>query len=129
MGRVLKWLGIVLGVLVLLIVGALAMLETSWARDFVARRASAALGREVRIDENFDIDWSLTPKIRAGGIHLANTDWAGGGDMADIGAVEVTLDLRRLISGTVAIPQLTLIDPKLKLARDARALGTGTSPT
>ena len=98
MGRVLKWLGIVLGVLVLLIVGAFAMLETSWAREFVARRASDALGREVRIDENFDIDWSLTPKIRAGGIHLANTDWAGGGDMADIGAVEVTLDLRRLVS-------------------------------
>ena len=37
MGRVLKWLGIVLGVLVLLIVGAFAMLETSWARDFVAK--------------------------------------------------------------------------------------------
>ncbi|HYI71680.1 MAG TPA: hypothetical protein VEX87_18115 [Skermanella sp.] len=55
---------------------------------FAAKRASAALGREVRIDENFDIDWSPTPKIRAGGIHLANTGWAGGGDMADVGAVE-----------------------------------------
>jgi uncharacterized protein involved in outer membrane biogenesis len=127
-GRVLKWLGIGLGVLVLLIVGALAMLETSWARDFVARRASAALGREVRIDENFHIDWSLTPKIRAGGIHLANTDWAGGGEMADIGAVEVTLDLRRLISGTVAIPQLTLIDPKVKLARNAEGTGNWDFP-
>jgi AsmA family protein len=126
--RVLKWLGIVLGVLVLLIVGAFAMLETSWAREFVAKRASAALGREVRIDENFDIDWSLRPKIRAGGIHLANTDWAGGGDMADIGAVEVTLDLPRLISGTVAIPELTLIDPKLKLARDAQGTGNWDFP-
>jgi uncharacterized protein involved in outer membrane biogenesis len=127
-GRVLKWLGIVLGVLVLLIVGALAMLETSWAREFVAKRASAALGREVRIDENFDIDWSLTPKIRAGGIHVANTDWAGGGDMADIGAVEVTLDLPRLISGTIAIPELTLIDPKLKLARDAQGAANWDFP-
>jgi len=127
-GRVLKWLGIVLGVLVLLIVGAFAMLETSWARDFVAKRASAALGREVRIDENFDIDWSLRPKIRAGGIHLANTDWAGGGDMADIGAVEVTLDLPRLLSGTIAIPQLTLIDPKLKLARDAQGAANWDFP-
>ena len=128
-GRVLKWLGIVLGVLVLLIVGAFAMLETSWARDFVAKRASAALGREVRIDENFDIDWSLTPKIRAGGIHLANTDWAGGGDMADIGAVEVTLDLRRLIGGTIAIPQLTVIDPKLNLARDAQGAANWDFPS
>jgi uncharacterized protein involved in outer membrane biogenesis len=127
-GRVLKWLGIVLGVLVLLIVGAFAMLETSWAREFVAKRASAVLGREVRIDENFDIDWSLTPKIRAGGIHVANTDWAGGGDMADIGAVEVTLDLRRLVSGTVAIPELTLIDPKLKLARDAQGTANWDFP-
>jgi uncharacterized protein involved in outer membrane biogenesis len=127
-GRVLKWLGIVLGVLVLLIVGAFAMLETSWAREFVARRASDALGREVRIDENFDIDWSLRPKIRAGGIHLANTDWAGGGDMADIGAVEVTLDLPRLFSGTVAIPELTVIDPKLKLARDAQGTGNWDFP-
>ena len=128
MGRVLKWLGIVLGVLVLLIVGAFAMLETSWAREFVARRASDALGREVRIDENFDIDWSLRPKIRAGGIHLANTDWAGGGDMADIGAVEVTLDLPRLLSGTVAIPELALIDPKLKLARDAQGTANWDFP-
>ena len=128
MARMLTWPGISLGVLVLLVVGAFAMLETSWARDFVAKRASAALGREVRIDENFDIDWSLTPKIRAGGIHVANTDWAGGGDMADIGAVEVTLDLRRLVSGTVAIPQLTLIDPKLNLARDAQGTANWDFP-
>ena len=48
--------------------------------------------------------------------------------MADIGAVEVTLDLRRLIGGTVAIPQLTLIDPKLKLARDAQGTGNWDFP-
>ncbi|EWY38220.1 hypothetical protein N825_14750 [Skermanella stibiiresistens SB22] len=118
-----KWLGIVIGVLVLLVVGSLLMLETSWAREFVAKRASAALGREVRIDENFDIDWSLTPRIRAGGIHLANTEWAGEGDMADIGAVEVTLDLRKLVGGTIVIPQITLIDPKIKLARNAEGTG------
>ena len=44
MGRVLKWLGIVLGVLVLLIVGAFAMLETSWAREFVAKPGERRAG-------------------------------------------------------------------------------------
>ncbi len=128
MGRVLKWVGIVIGVLLLLVVGALLMLETSWARDLVARQASAALGREVTIDENFDIDWSLTPRIRAGGIHVANADWAGDKNMADIGAVEVTIDLRRLIGGTISIPEVKLIDPKINLARNAEGTGNWDFP-
>jgi len=131
--RVLKWIGIVLGVLVLLIVGALAMLETSWARDFIASRASAALGREVRIDENLDIDWSLTPRIRVAGLHVANTDWAGalwkdGANMADIGAVEATVDLRKLVGGTISIPELAIIDPKLRVARNAQGEGNWPKP-
>lgn len=131
MKRVLKILAVVAAVLVLLVAGALFLLESKWARDMIAQRASEALGREVSL-EGLDIDWSspLHPRIRATGIRVANAEWAEGGDMAEVDAATVQVDLPALISGRVVLPEVALEGPRLNLERNAEGVanwefGTG----
>lgn len=120
MKRVLKILAVIAALLLLLVVGAMALLESNWARGVIAERASAALGRQVSL-EGLDIDWSspLRPRIRATGIRVANAEWAEGGDMAEVDAATVQVDLTALVSGRVVLPEVALDGPRLRLERNA----------
>ncbi|WP_207478214.1 AsmA family protein [Arenibaculum pallidiluteum] len=119
MPRALKWTGIILGGLVLLVVGAALALETRWFRDFAAGKASAALGREVTI-EDIDFRWSppWRPVVRVEGLRIANADWAGSEPMADVGAASVRIDLPKLIGGRIVLPEVEIDRPVLRLARN-----------
>ena len=81
----------------------------------------------MRIDENFDIDWSLRPKIRAGG-SISPTPT---GRAAAIGRYRRRRGHARPARAdqrNVAIPELTLSILKLKLARDAQGTGNWDFP-
>lgn len=124
MPRFLKWIGVVLGVLVLLVVGAALALETKWFRDFATARASAALGREITV-EDIDFRWvpPWRPTIRVEGLRVANAEWAGTEPMADIAAATVRVSLPGLLSGRPSFPEVVLERPKLRLARNEEGVG------
>jgi len=88
-------------------------------RGPIARYASYRLHRQVRIDGNLHVHlWSWTPRVDVGGLHIANTKWAGGGDMADVGHLTVTVKLLPLLGGNIKLPLVNIEKSSLLYVRN-----------
>ncbi|HEY1962498.1 MAG TPA: AsmA family protein [Rhizomicrobium sp.] len=102
----LKWAG---GTLVLLTLLVLIFFDWNMLRGPLARYASHRLHRTVQIQGNLHVHlWSWTPRVDVGGIRVANTKWAGGGDMAKIGHLAVSVKLWPLLGGHIRLPLVDL---------------------
>jgi len=124
---VLKWTGIVLGTLLVVLLIALAVLQANAdaLRGPIARVASAHLGRAVRIDGRLQLHLlSWTPRVIVNQLRLANPDWAkpavAPADMARIGELQVSLSIPALFKGEVLLPYLGLDDSDINLVRDPK---------
>ncbi len=118
-----RWLsvsGLVLGVIVI----ALALFQWDWLVPLVNRQASAALGRPVTI-QHLHVHLAQTTRIEADGVVIANpADWPGGGDFATadrLGLDIVPMDYIR--HRQITIPVIDLQAPKL----DAHQVANGTA--
>src|SRR5580700_6037141 len=75
---VLKWTGIVVGSLLVVLLIALAVLDANAdaLRGPIARAASAHLGRAVHIDGRLQLHLlSWTPRVVVNQLRIANPDW------------------------------------------------------
>jgi len=105
----LKWAGGILGVVLIAIAIVLVFFDWNMLRRPIARYASHRLHRQVRIEGNLHVHlWSWTPRADVGGVHIANTKWAGGGDMADVGHLALSVRLWPLLSGHLRLPLVQL---------------------
>jgi uncharacterized protein involved in outer membrane biogenesis len=86
-------------------------------RDYVVGRLSEMAGRELTVEGDMQIDLAWEPTIRLEEVRVANADWAEAPHMLKLEALEITLDMRRLLRGEVRLPRLALIGPQLFLER------------
>src|SRR3546814_11456002 len=105
MVRVLKWAGIVIGLIFGLAVFAVLLLDWNMAKGPLVERVSAATGREFAIEGDIAVDWSLTPHVTVNGIKRANADWSERPQKVEI----------QLLRFAVKLPQL----PRFRLAPQA----------
>jgi uncharacterized protein involved in outer membrane biogenesis len=112
-----------LGISSLLIVAlALFLAWFNWnrLRGPIARQASAMTGRQVRIDGNLAVHpWSWTPSATVDGLKIGNPAWMGGGDVADIDRLTVSVKLLPLLIFRVELPLVQAERPTIALYRDA----------
>ncbi len=112
---------VIAGALVLLVAGVLIFFPVGRIKSLVAARASAALGREVVIDEaRLSLRGGLG--VRLQGVRLGNPPGFGGAPLATVAAVDLRLRLPPLLRGRVEADRLVVSGPKLRLQR--RADGT-----
>lgn len=101
------------------IVLILIFFDWNMLRGPLARYASHRLHRTVHIDGNLHVQlWSWTPRIDVSGLRIANTDWAGGGDMANVGHLVVTVRLMPLFAGRTILPLVDVQRSSLLVVRD-----------
>jgi hypothetical protein len=119
--RALKWGGGILGGLVVALILVLIFMPWNWLRGPIARYASHRLHRQVTIAGNLNVHlFSWTPRADVGSIRIANTKWAGGGDMADVGHLAVSVKLMPLLfRWHVLMPLVAVENASLLLVRDA----------
>jgi len=108
---------VVLITISILVSGLLIMAQTNWFAQALARQASQALQRELRLAGALQIDWSLHPRIHVPELTLANAAWAGERPLLQLQSAELTLDLPALLRGQLAIRDLFLKQPQLVLVR------------
>ncbi|MDE2393876.1 MAG: AsmA family protein [Burkholderiales bacterium] len=113
--------GLAAAALTLLALPALAVLciavfGWNWARSPLQALALRATGRELRIggDLQLDLHWPA-PRVHARDVSFANPSWAAAPQMLSADAVEVTVDLRRLVTGQLAFPQVRLTQARIFL--------------
>lgn len=115
-GSPLAWVGAILALAIVLV---LVFFNWNMLRGPLSRYASFRLHRQVRIDGHLHVHlWSWTPSADVGGLHIANTPWAGGGDMANIGHLTVSVRLLPLFRGRIELPLIDLEHSSFRYARD-----------
>lgn len=116
----LKWIGIVLGALVLAAALFLAFFDWNLLKGPIESLASNALGRPVEIEGDIDVDPSLTPRVTAHDIRVGNPDWADSPHLATLDRLEFGIRLPALLKGEVVLPELHLSKPNIVLERNAQ---------
>ncbi len=109
--------------IVLLVVIGIAvplLVPSSAIKDRLIAAASDGLGRAVTIDGPVRV--ALFPRLRleAEAVSIANAPGAGSAPMAKLAMLAVDLELLPLLTGTVSIDRLELVDPVVALQVDAK---------
>jgi AsmA family protein len=117
--KALRWTGVVLGVLLVLILVLLSLFDWNRFKHPIERIASTRAGRSVSISGNLDVHiWSLTPTVTLYGLTLGEPPWEKSRPMATVDKVEIHLKLLPLLKGEVILPRVALFKPDVYLHQD-----------
>lgn len=97
------------------VLGAALPFDREDLREYILARLSEMAGRELTVSGELSASLSWKPSIRAEGVAFANAEWGEAPHLLELDALEVQLDMRRLLRGRLVLPRLTLIRPKLFL--------------
>ncbi|MDF3075701.1 MAG: putative protein involved in outer rane biosis, asmA, partial [Alphaproteobacteria bacterium] len=109
--RALKILGIVVVVVVVLVGGALAFVQTqdfSKYQGVFRDEVKKATGRDLVIKGPLDISMGLSPSVKVSDVTFQNASWGSRPEMAKIKELDVELQLIPLILGNVSINRIVL---------------------
>ena len=114
-----RWIGGVLGALVLAIVIFLMLFNWDWFRPPLAKMLSARLHRPVRIVGHLKVHLlTLTPTVMLGGLQIGEPAWAPEKDLADFQTITLKMKLLPLLVGHVILPLVELDHPDIALFQD-----------
>jgi AsmA protein len=119
MSRFFKILGAVLGVVIVLGLLFLWLWDFSRYEPQIEAAVSEAIGREFRIDGNFEVDVLPSPTVLVEGASLANAEWGGEPDMITVGRAYVEVGLWSLLFQPIEIRRLELSDIDVLLESNA----------
>ncbi len=121
--KALKWFGIVLGVLIILIIiAAIALpyfLPLDKIKDMAAQKASETIHRNVKIGK---VSFNIFTGIELKDLSVSNRLGFAAKPFISAGSIELKYDLWKLLSGTVAIDKVVLVNPEILV--EMRANGT-----
>lgn len=116
-----RWLGRLLGLIValaLVLVGLVLFLPADRMGRIASDQLSAQMGRQVTLR---DVSVSVFPNlgITAGGIEIANPDWAGNGPMIRAEGAQIGVDPMAALQRRLKVREVALIAPQVTLITDA----------
>lgn len=113
--RSLKWMAGISLALVVLVVLAVAFPNWNWLREPIARTVGGSIGRTFAINGDLKVYPSLRPRIVADDVVLGNATWSREPDMVRIERLDFTIDLLKLLAGSVVFPAMALSEPRIAL--------------
>ncbi len=122
MGKGIKYLGFAgAGVVALLVAGVviIASVDVNEYKPLISEKAREALGRELVLTGDAEMQVSLTPRVSIGGARLANAPWAEAPDMVTVGNFALELELLPILFGDIRVRELILEDVLVSLEKDA----------
>lgn len=118
MARTLKWIGIGLGALIVVLLLVVAFFPWNRLRGPLSRTLSADLHRQVGIAGlHGSLFWH--PHVQVSGLTISNPAWAGGGQMVSVQRIDLQLRFWPLLRGELVLPKVALIRPVVRLYRSA----------
>jgi uncharacterized protein involved in outer membrane biogenesis len=109
----------VFATLILALILFLWLVNWNMLRGPIGRYASAQLHRHVELDGDLKVHLlTWTPTVSVGDIKVGQPEWAGKGQMADVGRLVVSVRLLSLLEGRLVLPLLEIDHPVLDLKRD-----------
>jgi uncharacterized protein involved in outer membrane biogenesis len=113
--RVLGVLAALLLVAVLYVAFIGISIDASGQRGKIAALLAESLGREVRFEGPLQLEVSAHPKLRMGGLHIANAAGFSGDEFASMGEARLALNLWALLRMRLQIEELVGSDVHVRL--------------
>ncbi|HEX2227022.1 MAG TPA: AsmA family protein [Candidatus Binatia bacterium] len=121
--RVFMWMGIFLGLLVVLVATAVVLVATlDWnkAKPYVSATVAKATGRQLNMEGNIAVDWGWLSKLRAEQVRFENASWSKHPQMLELGSIDVEIDLWRLVrEWRVVLPSVVINQLKVSLEKNS----------
>jgi uncharacterized protein involved in outer membrane biogenesis len=115
------WMAGSFAALIAVIVLMLMFFNWNMLRGPLARLASDATGRRVRIDGDLKVHLlTWQPRVSVGGLKIGQPAWVGDGDMAVADQVVVETRWKSLFQRKLTLPLLQIDHPVIDLRRDAK---------
>ncbi|QNM98815.1 AsmA family protein [Chitinimonas koreensis] len=95
------------------------LFQWNWLRPMIERRVSDASGRSFEMRGDLDVKLGLKPRITARELVLGNTPGGSAPEMARVGRLELVVDLPRLFSHRLVLPEVTLENADVLLEKRA----------
>lgn len=125
--RKLKWiLGGLFAFVVALLVAAYVVIANYPVEDLKAliqEQAQQVTGRKLEIRGGAEVEVSFTPSIVLEDVHFQNAPWASEGDMVTMRRFEIQVDLWPLLSGEIRVQRFVMVEPVIRLQRNAEGAG------
>src|SRR5690242_1788398 len=120
--KLLKWIGIVVVVLVVLVVGAAVVLpqfiSVDTYKDRLIAEVKSATGRDLKISGPVHLSVLPHLAIDAAQVSLSNAPGAQSKDMMTLGSLQVEVELFPLLNKNVVVDRFVLKDPVIALEVD-----------
>jgi uncharacterized protein involved in outer membrane biogenesis len=119
--RLLKIAGIVLGVLIVIVAGALFWVSTqdfSKYQSVIADQVKQSTGRELKINGKFAVKIGLSPSLQVSDVTFQNASWGTRPELGKIKQLDVELQLIPLIFGDIKVNRVVLSGADLLLETD-----------
>ena len=113
--RSIKWIAGVFLTLIVLIALVVAFMDWNWLRGPIARRVSASTGRSFEINGDLKVQLSLQPHVVVNDMVLGNVAGSNEPSMASLKRLDFRIDLLKLLTGRVELPDIVLSEPSLLL--------------
>jgi AsmA protein len=124
MTRIIKFFGIAVGIVVLLLVAAVVAVTTlvdpNDYKGEITEAVENATGRDLTLDGDLELAVFPTIRIAVGAAQLSNAEGFGSEPMASIESAELSVALWPLLSRRIEVAEARLDGLTLNLARDAR---------
>jgi uncharacterized protein involved in outer membrane biogenesis len=118
--RILKWAGIVVLALWLLLVAFITFFSFNFMREPIARMVEKSTGRELMIKGNLRLKWAWPiPHVVAEKLTFGNPPWAREPNMIELEAAEATFDLSEMLKRVWVIIEARVDRPVVHLQVDA----------
>lgn len=123
MRRLLKILGVLIVLVIVAIVGVLMFLPTGQIVQLAADQVKSQTGRDLQISGDVSPSFYPVLGVKAEGITLSNAEWAEGANMVSASSAKIGVKLFPLISGSIQVEEVRLVDPAilLEIGADGRA--------
>jgi AsmA protein len=126
MSRILKIVGILVGVVVVLIIGAIVavavLVDPNDYKGEITTAVNEATGRTLTLDGDLALDFFPRIGVALGAASLSNAPGFGDAPFASIAGAKVSVELLPLIFGSVRVAEISLDGLRLNLARNARGV-------
>lgn len=115
MRRVLIGLGVVAVLLLAAVFVAPSLVDWNGYKPQIADAVREATGRELVIEGDIGLSILPTPTLSVAGVRLRNLEGTHSPDLMRVKALDVEVALRPLLTGTIEVKRLVLIEPFIAL--------------
>ncbi len=122
-GTVVKIAAVGVAVFVVGLIAVVKSLDVNQYRSLIAEQVTAATGRDLAIHGDLHLALSLSPSLVVEDVAFANMPGGSRDEMVRVKRLEAKVALLPLITGTVRVERLVLVEPDVLLEVDAQGQG------